>query len=297
MNRVAVRELECFVAVADRLNFSKAARQLNISQPPLTRHIQSLEEKLGLKLFKRNTHAVSLTEAGALFLEDARSILGHLDRAGESIRRLLHGETSRLRLAFIGALLDEKMVRLIQQFRERHPTCQVQITDLAPSAQLAGIKSGDLEGGFIGAMPAKKVKGFEFFVWATEPLLLALPENHELSRKRGLAWGDLKNLNWVMVSGQAAPAFRFQFSMLERTHGLSARIIEESDRVPAILTMVAAGNGVSMVPNSVRHLISRGVVFKKLPVPEPLLYHAFAYQPKNISRALEAFLKVLKNTK
>lgn len=295
MNRINVRELECFVAIAEHLSFSRAARQLHLSQPPLTRHLQSLEEKLGSKLVKRNTHAVALTDAGVIFLEDARSILAHLDRASETIRRVGQGETQRLRLAFIGALLDEKMVRLIKKFREAYPACQVQISDLAPSAQLAAIRAGELDGGFIGAKPAQKLKGLEFIVWAREPLLLALPELHPLSTARALTWSHLKNLHWVMVSRLAAPAFRQQFSQLEKTHGLSARIIQESDRVPAILTMVAAGNGVSMVPQSVTHLITKGVVFRKLPVPQPLIDHAFAYHTQKISAALEAFLRLLKN--
>jgi DNA-binding transcriptional LysR family regulator len=296
MERAAVRELECLVAVAEHLNFSQAARRLNLSQPPLTRHIQSLEAKLGVKLFQRNTHAVSLTDAGVLFLEDARAILGQLDRAVETVRRVSRGETQRLRLGFIGALLDAKLVRLIQSFRQLHPACQVQITDLAPSAQLAGLKAGELDGGFIGAKPAQKVKGFEFMVWAKEPLMLALPETHELARTRTLAWSHLKNLNWVMVSQRAAPAFHQQFFQLEKAHGLSARIIQESDRVPAILTMVAAGNGVAMVPQSVTHLISMGVVFRKLPAPQPMIEHAFAYQPRNISPALAAFLRGVSQT-
>jgi DNA-binding transcriptional LysR family regulator len=293
MNRINVRELECFVAIAEHLSFSRAARQLHLSQPPLTRHLQSLEEKLGSTLVKRNTHAVALTDAGAIFLEDARSILAHLDRAGETIRRVGQGETLRLRLAFIGALLDEKMVRLIKKFREANPACQVQISDLAPSAQLAAIRAGELEGGFIGARPAQKLKGLEFIVWAREPLLLALPELHPLSTTRVLTWSHLKNLHWVMVSRVAAPAFRQQFSQLEKNHGLSARILQESDRVPAILTMVAAGNGVSMVPQSVTHLIPRGVVFRKLPAPQPLIDHTFAYQSQEISTALAAFLKLV----
>ncbi len=290
---MALRELECLVAVADHLNFSKAARQLNLSQPPLTRHIQSLEEKLGVKLLERNTHAVALTGAGRLFLEDARSILRQVDQAGETVRRAREGETARLRLAFIGALLDERLVRLIQQFRKGHPACQVQITDLAPVAQLAAIKAGELDGGFIGARPAHKLKEFGFVVWAAEPLLLALPEDHELSRVRVLTWAHLKNRNWVMVSRQAASAFRQQFSQLEKTYGLSARIIQESDRVPAILTMVAAGNGVTMVPRAVTHLISKGVVFRKLPAPQPQLEHTFAYPARKSSAALDAFLKLL----
>ncbi len=297
MERAGVRELECFVAVAEHLNFSKAAAQLHLSQPPLTRHIQSLEEKLGVKLLTRNTHAVSLTAAGALFLEDARSIISHLDRAGEAVRRVNQGETLRLRLAIIGALLDERLVNLIQQFRSANSNCQVQITDLSPAAQLAGIKAGELDGGFIGAKPAQKTKDFEFVVWAKEPLLLTLPEKHELSVIASLTWQALKNLNWVMVSRLAAPAFSVQFSQLNKIHGLSARIIQESDRVPAILTMVAAGNGVSIVPQSVAHLISKGIVFRKLPSPQPELHHTFAFHSQKRSASLDAFLSLLKKYK
>ena len=111
MTRPDVRELECFVAVAEHLNFSRAARQLNLSQPPLTRQIQSLEQKLNARLEERNTHAVSLTDSGRLFLEDARAIINHLDRATETMRRAREGEEARLRLAFIGALLDQRLIR------------------------------------------------------------------------------------------------------------------------------------------------------------------------------------------
>jgi DNA-binding transcriptional LysR family regulator len=297
MERAAVRELECFVATADHLNFSKAARLLNLSQPPLTRHIQALEAKLGAKLFNRNTHAVSLTTAGVLFLEDARSILHQLDRAAEAVRRVSRGETTRLRLAFIGALLDEKLVQLLQRFRMANPNCQVQITDLAPAAQLAAITAGELDGGFIGAKPPANVKGFDFIVWAREPLMLAVPATHELSKVRTLSWAHLRNLNWIMVSRLAAPAFRQQFSELERQYRLLARIVQESDRVPAILTMVAAGNGVTMVPQSVAHLIASGVKFLKLPEPEPSLHHAFAFRTQQVPAPLAEFLKLLKATK
>src|ERR1700679_3901917 len=172
MTRVDVRELESFVAVADHLNFSKAAKQLNLSQPPLTRRVQSLEEKVGSKLFERNTHAVSLTNAGKLFLEDARAILRHLDRAAETIRLSREGETTRLRLAFVGALLDEKLVRLMQKFREVQPTCQLEVNDLPPADQLAALEAGEIDGGFIGATPARKTKGLAFVIWRREPLVL-----------------------------------------------------------------------------------------------------------------------------
>ena len=293
MNKPTIRELECFLAVADHLNFSQAARRLNLSQPPLTRHIKTLEEKLGSRLFERNTHVVSLTDSGKLFLEDARQVLGYLDRAVETTRRSHQGETTRLRLAFVGALLDEKLVHLIQRFRKTHPTCQVQVTDLSPGAQLAAIKTGQLDGGFIGAQPTRLMKDISFTVWNKEPLLLALPEHHPLGKVRPLRWKDLASLPWVMVSQSAAPAFRQQFAHLTEKHRLTGRIVQESDRVPAILTMVAAGSGVTLIPQSARHLLAKGICFRKLPDPEPLLHHAFAYNSRAVTKPLKDFLSLV----
>lgn len=290
MSRPELRELECFVTVADHLNFSRAARQLNLSQPPLTRHIQALEGRLGCKLLERNTHSVSLTDRGRLFLEDARAILAHLDRTVDAMRRADEGEPERLRLAFVGALLDERLVRLIRRFRKQHPGCQVQMADLAPAAQMEALRDGHLEGGFIGAQPDRPAKGIGFTTWRTEPLLLAVPEEHPLARTTIRKWAQLKDLPWIMVSRGAAPAFRRQFSELARRHGLTERIIQESERVPAVLTMVAAGSGVSMVPQSATHLLKEGVRFRKLPAPQFLLRHTFAYREPVVSPLVRDFL-------
>src|SRR5689334_21756223 len=129
INRATVHEMECFAAVAEELSFSRAAKRLHMSQPPLSRQIQSLEAKLGVPLLHRNTRSVSLTAAGTLYLEDARQILTRLDGAAASARRAATGEAGRLRLAFIGALLDERLVRILRSFRQLHPRCQIHLTD------------------------------------------------------------------------------------------------------------------------------------------------------------------------
>jgi LysR family transcriptional regulator, benzoate and cis,cis-muconate-responsive activator of ben and cat genes len=295
MSRPDIRELECFVAVADHLNFSRAARQLHLSQPPLTRHIQALEEKTGARLFTRNTHSVALTDARRLFLEDARAVLARLDQAGDSLRRAQQGETARLRLAFVGALLDEKLMRLVQRFRENHPACQVQISDLPPAAQLDAIRDGQLDGGFIGAKPARLTRNIALVPWKKEPLVLALPERHPLAGVTPLRWQHLRELAWVMVSRSAAPAFRQQFAELAEKHGLRGRIVQESDRVPAILTLVAAGSGVTMVPQAVEHLLTSGIRFRRLPAPQAWLHHTFAHPSEKISPSLTNFLTLLRH--
>lgn len=292
MNRVTTFELECFVSVAEELSFSRAARRLHLSQPPLSRHLQALEGKLGVRLLDRNTRGVALTPAGALYLEDARQILLRLDSAGASVRRAASGETSRLRLAFIGALLDETLVRTLQAFRRAHPLCQIHLTDLSPGEQLAALRAGEVDGAFIGAPPRKPGPRISTTIWKAEPLLLALPESHPLAAQKFVPLGALGD-QWVMVSRAAAPAFREQFDRLCASHSLRPRVVQESDRAPAVLTMVAAGQGISLLPESMSRLIHPGVAFRPLQGARPILHHAFAWRTHHTESPVTDFLKLL----
>ena len=165
---------------------------------------------------------------------------------------------------------------------------------MPPADQLAAIEARDLDGGFIGATPARKMKGMAFVVWRREPLVLVLPEAHTLTEVGDLRWGDLKDLTWVMVSRRAAPAFRRQFSDFSMKHGLAPQIVQESERVPAVLTMVAAGLGVTILPQTAGNLLAKGLALKKLPNPQPTLCHTFAHRPASGSPALKAFLALLR---
>lgn len=297
-----MRELECFVAVAEHLNFSRAARSLGLSQPPLTRHIQALEGRVGCRLLERDTHSVSLTEPGRRYLEDARAALAILDRASEGLRLAREGVTERLRLAFVGALLDEPLVRLFQKFRETHPKCHLEVTDLAPAAQVEAILSGELDGGFMGARPEKVPRELDLTVWREEELLLGVPEGHPLAnigssegRRSGVSWKALRGQPWVMVSREAAPAFRQQFAGLCAQTGLgTVRIVQESERVTAILAMVAVGSGITLVPEGAGRIITHGVTFLKLARPVPRLQHAFACRRSGSPpSAIKEFLRLL----
>ncbi len=295
MIRPELRELECFLAVAELLNFSRAARRLNLSQPPLTRHIQSLEYKLGMKLFERDTHSVALTATGRLYVEDVRQILARMDRAAEAIQRTSAGQVLRLRLAFVGALLDEDLIQVMQRFRSGNPRCQLEVLDLPPAEQLKLIESGELHGGFVGARPDHLGKTLEVLSYSREPLVLALPPEHPLVRGGRLGWKQLRGLPWVLVSRSAAPAFRSQFADINAEFRLGARVIQEAERVPAILTMVGAGMGVSLVAASAQKLVNGGVVFQRMPPPQPFLQLAFVYGKRRSGEPLSSFLSELKH--
>ncbi|MBW0000863.1 MAG: LysR family transcriptional regulator [Verrucomicrobia bacterium] len=277
MNRPTVHELECFQATAEELNFSRAAKRLNLSQPALSRQIRSLEDKLGVHLLVRSTRRVTLTNAGALYLEDARTLLTRLDHATDAARRTSKGETTRLRLAFVGALLDDRLIRVLRDFRRSHVRCQVHLTDLPPARQLEALRAGELDGGFVGAPPDRIDPGLRTVLWRSEPLVLALPVAHRFAREKSVRLANVRDDGWVMVSRDAAPAFRRQFDRFCASEKFRARIVHESERVSAVLTMVAAEQGISLLPKGVSRLIANGVRFVALAGRTARLDHTFAF--------------------
>ena len=208
----------------------------------------------------------------------------HFDPVGcrdRSARRTITGETSRLRLSFVGALLEEDLVGVLKSFRKLHAGCQLHLTDLPPAAQLEALLTNRVDGAFIGAAPRQLDKRFSWMVWKREPLLVAMPEKHPLAAAKTVALARLKNEPWVMVSRAAATAFRQQFDRMCGSAGVRPQVVQESERVPAVLTMIAVEQGISLLPESVSRLVHPGVVFRPLKAPVAVLEHAFAYPNAN----------------
>jgi len=295
MNRPSLWELECFVAVAEELHFSNAAKRLHISQPPLSRQIQALEKKLGVQLLRRKTRTVELTLPGEVFLQDAREILRHLDRASSAAHRSGGGETERLRLGFISALLGSDLMEVLRSFRDQRPTCQLELLDLPAADQFSRIQNGTLDGGLIGGVPAKHSSDLKFLVWKTERWLVGLPERHPSSVKAVLSLQELRNEKWVLTSRATAPAFRERIDKLCTAAGFRPRVVLESDRTQAVLAMVAAENGIGMFTETVARLIDRGVVFRPLNTQKAVLQHNLVWQADEHSEALLAFQKILRH--
>ncbi|HEY1109813.1 MAG TPA: LysR family transcriptional regulator, partial [Opitutaceae bacterium] len=203
----SLRELECFTAVAEELSFTRAAQKLNLAQPPLSRHVRALEEKLGAALFQRGPRRVALTAAGALFYEETRTILPQLRRAGEATRRFAAGETSTLRLGFVSAVLSPELVEALRRFRAKHPQVQLAVQDGSPAELLAGLRRGTLDGAFVGLRPLERTDGIQFVLWRREPLAAFVPFGHRFATRRELALGELAGEPLVAVSTAGAPAF------------------------------------------------------------------------------------------
>lgn len=287
-----MRELECFAAVAEELSFTRAAGRLRLAQPPLSRHVRTLEEKLGTALFDRSGRKVSLTPAGAVFYDEIRGVLPQLARAGEATRRFVRGQTTRLRLGFVSAVLSPELVATLRRFRAQHPSVQLVMQDCPPAEQLALLDGGGLDGGFVGVAPAEKHPGIQFTVWRREALSAFVPFEHPLSRRKELEVKELSSEALVAVSGEAAPSFAAHIRDLCRSAGFRPRIVAESARAQAVAVMVAAGAGIALLPESLARVVGDGAAVIPLRRVKPIT-HVFARRAGHVSPPLRELMKLL----
>jgi DNA-binding transcriptional LysR family regulator len=263
MNEYSLRELECFIAVAEELSFTRAAERLRLAQPPLSRHIRALEGKLGVELLERSRRHVAVTVAGMAFLTEARDILLRLRRAGEVAKRAAQGETDQVKVGFVSAVLSPELVAVFTRFGKKHPHIRMQLHDLLPSAQLEALARGDIEVGFIGVAPGKLPTGLEVTRWRNEELLVFLPPNHALSGKTAVMLADLAAEPFVMISAEAAPAYHSCVHRLCFEAGFRPRVVQEAVRAQAVAALTVAGAGVAILPASLNRITGNGLTLRR----------------------------------
>jgi DNA-binding transcriptional LysR family regulator len=288
----SLRELECFTAVAEELSFTRAAAKLRLAQPPLSRHVRALEDKLGTPLFVRAARRVTLTTAGALFHEETRTILPQLRRAGETTRRFASGQTRRLRLGFVSAVLGPELTDLLRRFRQQQPAVQLIMQDGLPSELLAGVERGTLDGAFIGVRPPERTPGIVYHPWRSEPLAAFVPLGHRLADKRELALAELAGESMVAVASEAAPAFAAFVRMRCAEAGFRPRIVVESTRAQAVAVMVAAGSGIALLPASLARVAGKAAAIVPLK-KAPQVTHVFARKGGGGTEAVRWFLHLV----
>jgi len=259
MTNFSFRELECFLAVAEELSFTRAAERLHLAQPPLSRHIRQLEEKLGIELFQRSRRKVSITAAGKAFREEAQEILARIRRAGDAAKRAAAGEPEHLHIGFVSAVLSKELVELFCQFRNAYPNTRLNLHDRLPSEQIQELTNGDLDIGFIGIAPEKLPRNVIATRWMMERLMAFLPPQHKLSGKKSIRLADLADESFVAISSEAAPAFSSHLRKICKEEGFQAHIVQEARRAQAVAAMSVTGSGVAILPASLHRLTGNGI--------------------------------------
>lgn len=286
-----LRHLTAFVAVAEELHFGRAAKRLQMAQPPLSQQIRQLEKELGVQLFERNTRSVRLTSAGQSFLDPVRTVLADLDTATRAAKAAGRGEYGRVTVGFAGASSHETLPLLTRAVRAAHPALELVMKGQTyANVALAGVADGSLDLGFV-RLPVTQ-PGVATRVIDEEQLVCALPSDHPLARRRHIPIAALADEPFVSFPSNAGSTVRDATVKACEDAGFNPRVVQEAPDSYTILALVAAGVGVTLTVTSCQHIQQTGLVYRPLAGPPIRLQAALAWRPDNPSAALRTVLAV-----
>ena len=260
-----LRRLTCFLAVADELNFSRAAQRLHMSQPPLSQQIRLLEQEMGAQLFERSRRAVTLTPAGLLLQEKARQIVELHQQAGELCRMAAHGLAGRLRIAFTASVpLFDEFSAMLRDFRTRYPEVELDLQHMTTGEQIAALTAGQIDIGFMRPSPAFRIPVpiREQTLWRDE-LMLAVPAR-QAADSLSVALSALADQPFVLHPTVLGGGLHEHILALCSEAGFVPRIAQPARETSTMLALVAAGLGLSIVPSVYERICPPGVVLQPL---------------------------------
>src|SRR5690349_3871641 len=256
-----LRQLRYFVAVAEERNFTRAAERLNMTQPPLSRQIQQIEDMVGLALFERGARPLKLTEAGRVFYAQARRLLEESDELLPLTRRLAQ-LAERIVIGFVPSTLYGPLPDVIRAFREAAPLIQISLIEMFTIEQLSALKGGRIDVGFGRLRFDESQLAREVLV--DEPLIPALPAGHALADIAQLTLDALSKETLIIYPSTPRPSYADQQLSAFRDHAVEPAAVHEVRELQTALGLVAAQVGVCLVPESVRGLRARGVTYRSI---------------------------------
>lgn len=275
-------ELRAFVVLAGELHFRKAAEQLFLSQPALTKKIQRLEEKIGGPLFVRSRRKVTLTEAGRVLLPTAAELLRDAESAVAETKAAVEGRAGTLRIGFGIASVSEILPRTILRFRQLYPQVELQMRDMSSPSQLAALLDGRLDVGLL-RMPVANPELVSVPLFR-EHLVLAAPFGLSHSLKRGLS--AFRNRPFIFLPRSVSETLHDHAMDLCQRAGFRPQIVQEASEMFTVLNLVRAGLGVSLVPSSAVRLRVPAVRFHDLHMKEALWTIGIAWNRSSEKQAL-----------
>lgn len=288
-----LRHLRYFVAVAEERHFGRAAERLHMAQPPLSQQIRQLEGELGVTLLRRTTRRVDLTEAGAAYLDQARRILGAVDDAGAEAQRVQAGLTGRLAVGCVGSATYSLLPAFARTLREELPGVDVTFRgEMLVPAQIEAMLAGSLDLALL--RPPVDEPGLELHPLRTERLIVAVPDGHRLARRRRVRVSDLRDEDLVVHPARGRSVMHGLVTSLCREAGFVPRIRHEVAETSTLVTFVAAGLGVAVVPEPVSALGVPGAVYRPLAQATARVDLAVATRVGDESAALSRALVVLR---
>ena len=293
---IELRQLRYFVAVAEELHFGRAAARLHMTQPPLSQAIAALEALLGGALFLRDRRSVAMTPAGDVLLPEARRLLAAAGELPELVRRAAAGEAGRIALAFVSSADYSVLPPFLRSYRAAYPQVQIALQEATTDVQVEDLLHGRVDAGLlIPPLPDKARAALDYMKVLSEPLIVALPAG-AVPGKGPLRLKDLPALPLIIFPRPIAPALHDAILACFRAAGVTPAIGQEAIQMQTIVSLVSAGMGLALVPQSVANLMRPGVEYRSLRDTTPLVETGVAWRRDNASPVLRSFLDLLRKT-
>ena len=279
---ITLEQIKCFIAVSKELNFRKAAKQLNMSQPPVTRHILNLEHHLKTQLFNRNSRSVKLTKDGTLFLTHATEIISRIDDATNMILKNKNNLTGSISLGFVPSMATNILPLIANHIRIKLPQINLIFKEYMSYEQVPALNAGNLDIG-LTRLP-KDLNAFNYSRVVSEPYYLAVNENNPLSKKNEISIYDLHGEDFIMYD---AIIGKYSFELLSSlfvNSGVKPNFVQFVSQPSVFLGLVRASVGVALLASSSKENLPENVLFKKILLPEWVradVFLATKKEPKN----------------
>lgn len=290
-----LRQLRYFVTVAEELHFGRAAARLHMTQPPLSQTIAALEEDLGAPLFLRTRRQVALTPAGAALLPEARRLLEQSAGLPELVRRAAAGESGRLALSFVTPADYSVLPPLLRDYSAAYPKVELVLQEATTDVQIDDLLNGRIDCGLlIPPLPDKVQALLDYASVLEEPLVLCAPGGVLPDGGKPVDLRALPPMSLIVFPRKSAPALYDAILSCFHDAGLTPAIGQEAIQMQTIVSLVSAGMGLALVPQSVSNLLRPGVEYRALANPTPLVELGLAWRRDNASPVLRGFLELLR---
>ena len=263
---ITFRQLQQFLVLSKELHFGRAAKQLNISQPPLSVSIKQLEENLGFMLLRRERKGVRLTPAGAVFAEHCARILGQLDAARALAEQRAKGATGTLTVSFVPSMLFRNLPRTLRNFQETYPAAELELQELNTNRQIEALLQGKVDVGFIHAVPLPPE--LQSHSIETERLVCCVPRQHRLARRSRIAISEMSGEKVLVFSREFAAQYHDRIVSLLRSADVEPYTPYRIQHWFTVIALVAQGMGISLVPRALSRSAMADVIYIEIDEPD-----------------------------
>ncbi|MGI8501830.1 MAG: LysR substrate-binding domain-containing protein [Hassallia sp.] len=289
-----LRHLRYFIAVAEELNFTRAAERLHIAQPPLSQQIQALEAELGVQLFERKKRPLELTAAGQVLLTEARLVFGTVERAIISTKRASRGEIGRLVVGANSSIANSVLPDILRVFRSRFADVELVLRELTSKQQIQELLSRQIDVGF-DRLPNENENDpdLSFLPILQESLVIALPEQHPLAVQSQIPLKALANEPFVLPPPDLVPSYSQIITLCQQV-GFTPKVVQQATWMITVLSLVAGGVGVALLPANAQNLVRKGVVYREIQGENLTRQLAVIWRRDDLSVILREFIAVTK---